>query len=68
MLLESTCDRRLPVCDCKIAQRKTFRLADLAAGTEPSQPDCDPSLLQEVHSLFDVDGSLRNRERSRRDS
>jgi len=29
----------------------------LAAGAEPSQPDCDPLLLQEVHPLLDVDRS-----------
>lgn len=36
-------------------QYRTLRVSDLAAGTEPSQPDRDPPLLQEVHPLFDVD-------------
>jgi hypothetical protein len=45
MLLESTCDRRLPVWDGKIAQYQVLRLSDLSASTEPSQPDRDPPLL-----------------------
>jgi len=33
----------------------------LAAGAEPSQPDCDSLLLQEVHSLLDIDRSRMER-------
>jgi hypothetical protein len=46
----------------RLLNHQALRSADLAAGTEPSQPDRDPPLLQEVHSLFEVDRSLRNRE------
>jgi hypothetical protein len=46
----------------QIARYQALDLSDLAAGAEPSQPDCNSPLLQEVHSLFDVDGSWVNRE------
>ena len=46
---------------------QSLRPSDLAAGAEPSQPDCDSLLLQEVHPLLDVDRSWRECERSRTD-